>query len=91
MEDSTESDYDKKNRINIKRNSLMELKMKQGRGVNVREEHIYFRVLSLFDKHYNKGFVIKDDRKGWSKDFQRVNLESWFECSSVILLQLLNI
>ena len=51
----------------MERNSLIKLICKKGKGKKVKESVEICRVLSIFDKFYNKWFVSKDDEKEWNK------------------------
>ena len=50
----------------VERDSLIELMCKQGKGRNQSETLQLYRVLALFDKHYNKWYIIEENKKSVS-------------------------
>ena len=61
--DEKESTDKKGESIVIQRGSLVTLKVEQGRGKAKLEEIEYFRVICIFNKYYNKWFMIEDKQK----------------------------
>ena len=55
----------------VERDSLIELMCKQGKGRNQSETLQLYRVLALFDKHYNKWYVIEENKKEWYPSFPK--------------------
>ena len=72
--DEKESTDKKGESIVIQRYSLVKLKVEQGRGKAKLEEIEYFRVICIFNKYYNKWFMIEDEQKEWFENFPKNKL-----------------
>jgi hypothetical protein len=55
----------------VERDSLIELMCKQGKGRNQSETLQLYRVLALFHKHYNKWYIIEENKKEWYPSFPK--------------------
>ena len=59
----------------MERDTVLTIKCKRGKGKNKVTKVEYFRVLTIFEKYYNKWYVSLDDRKNGIQTIQKVNIE----------------
>ena len=55
----------------MERDTVLTIECKRGKGKNKVTKVEYFRVLTIFEKYYNKWYVSLDDRKKWHPNYPK--------------------